>query len=221
MILLGDYNMYVRHKIITKMKKQEKIKLFEENKKQCTKCTNIKELKDFAKQKAGFMGYKAQCIECDYVYDKAFQNKTNCRNNRDKKDSAKKYRKKYIDENKDWWRKYEREYRKNRRQFDMFFKIKSNLSSRLSDLINKRNISLNTLELIGCDEKYFLKYIEEQFINGMNWSNYGIKGWHIDHKLPLSSFDLTNEEEVKKACNYKNLQPMWWYDNLEKGNKII
>jgi hypothetical protein len=26
---------------------------------------------------------------------------------------------------------------------------------------------------------------------------------------------------VKKACNYKNLQPMWWYDNLEKGNKII
>lgn len=67
----------------------------------------------------------------------------------------------------------------------------------------------------------FLKYIESLFIEGMNWENYGIKGWHVDHILPLSSFDLTKEEEVIKACNYKNLQPLWWKDNLEKGNKII
>lgn len=202
------------------MNKIEKIKLFEENKKQCTKCTKIKELGDFIKQKTGFMGYKSQCKECDKIYDKNFQNKTNFRSNRDKTNISKTYRKNYIKKNKDWWRKYEREYRKNRRQFDMFFKIKSNLSSRLSDLINKSTISLNTLGLIGCDKTFFLQYIEERFSEGMNWDNYGIKGWHIDHKIPLSSFDLTNEEEVKRACNYKNLQPMWWYDNLEKGNKI-
>lgn len=203
------------------MKKLEKIELAKRSKKKCTKCIKIKDFKEFGPQKAGFMGLKAQCRECDNLYDKNFQEKTNCRADRDKTKKAKKYRKKYIKENKDWWRKYEREYRKNRRQEDMFFKIKGNISSRLSDLINKRNISKNTLKLIGCNRDQFLKYIESLFIEGMNWENYGIKGWHVDHILPLSSFDLTKEEEVIKACNYKNLQPLWWKDNLEKGNKII
>jgi hypothetical protein len=202
------------------MNKAEKIKLFEKNQKQCTKCTKIKELKDFTKQKAGFMGLKAQCKDCDTEYDKKFQSKTNIRAKRDKTDKAKQYRKKYISKNLDWWRKYEREYRYNRRKEDMFFKIKGNLSSRLSDIINKRNLSTNTFELIGCDRETFMFYIEEQFVKDMSWKNYGLKGWHVDHIIPLSSFDLTIEEEVKKACHYTNLQPLWWEDNLKKGNKI-
>ena len=54
----------------------------------------------------------------------------------------------------------------------------------------------------------------------MAWENYGLKGWHVDHIIPISFYDLTNEDEVKKACHYSNLQPLWWQDNLEKGNKI-
>ena len=167
------------------------------------------------------MGIKSQCKICDSLYDKQFQLKSNFRKNRDKTSKAKIYRKTYIEENIEWWRKYEREYRNKRRQEDMFFKIKSNLSSRLSDLINKRGLSLNTLELIGCNKDNFLKHIENQFKDGMNWDNYGLKGWHVDHIKPLSSYDLTKENEVKEACNYKNLQPLWWKDNLIKGNKIL
>jgi len=198
----------------------EKEELAQQEKKRCTKCSKIKLFNFFVPQKAGYMGVKAQCKECDTKYDKQFQSKNNTRAERDKTDKAKQYRKKYVAENLDWWRKYEREYRYNRRREDMFFKIKGNLSGRLSDLINKRNLSINTLELIGCDRETFLSYIEKQFTEGMTWENYGLKGWHVDHILPLSSFDLTMEDEVRKACHYTNLQPLWWQDNLEKGNKV-
>ena len=199
---------------------KEKEELAQQGKKRCTKCSTIKPFGSFVPQKAGYMGVKAQCRECDTEYDKQFQSKNNTRAERDKTDKAKQYRKKYVAENLDWWRKYEREYRYNRRKEDMFFKIKGNMSGRLSDLINKRNLGTTTLELIGCDRETFISHIEKQFAAGMTWKNYGLKGWHVDHILPLSSFDLTVEDEVKKACHYTNLQPLWWQDNLEKGNKI-
>ena len=198
----------------------EKEELARQEKKRCTKCSAIKPFNSFSPQKAGYMGLKAQCRECDTEYDKQFQTKNNTRAERDKTDKAKQYRKKYIAENLNWWRKYEREYRYNRRREDMFFKIKGNMSGRLSDLINKRNLGTTTLELIGCDRETFISHIETQFTEGMTWENYGLKGWHVDHIIPLSSFDLTIEDEVKKACHYTNLQPLWWQDNLEKGNKV-
>jgi len=54
----------------------------------------------------------------------------------------------------------------------------------------------------------------------MTWDNYG-KRWDIDHFIPLSSFDLTDPEQVKKACHYKNLQPLWGKHNRIKGPKIL
>jgi len=199
---------------------QEKEDLAKEGKRRCTKCDIIKPFEDYTTQKAGFMGRKSQCRICDSKYDKEYQSKTNVRAKRDKSPEAKEYRKQYIAGNKDWWRKYEREYKNSRRQEDMFFKIKGNLSSRLSKLINKKGQELNTQELIGCNRDIFLQHLESQFTEGMTWENYGLKGWHVDHIMPISSYDLTNEDEVKKACHYTNLQPLWWQDNLEKGDKI-
>lgn len=199
---------------------QEKEDLAKEGKKRCTKCDSIKFFEDYSPQKAGFMGRTARCKVCANEYDKDFQSKNPIRAKRDKSPEAKEYRKQYVAENKDWWRKYEREYRSSRRQEDMFFKIKSNLSSRLSDLIKNRSVGQRTVELLGCDKDTFLQYLESQFTEGMTWENYGLKGWHVDHIIPISSYDLTNEDEVKKACHYTNLQPLWWQDNLEKGDKI-
>ena len=51
----------------------------------------------------------------------------------------------------------------------------------------------------------------------MSWSNYG--EWHIDHIIPLSSFDLMDREQFLEAVNYRNLQPMWADDNRKKSNK--
>ena len=70
--------------------------------------------------------------------------------------------------------------------------------------------------LIGCEIDYLMFHIQEQFTKGMNWDNYGLHGWHIDHKIPCAKFDLSKESEQLKCFNYTNLQPLWAIDNLKK-----
>lgn len=78
-----------------------------------------------------------------------------------------------------------------------------------------------TEKLIGITIKELKLYIEKQFKDDMTWDNYGFYGWHIDHIIPLSSFDLTKAEEQKKAFHYTNLQPLWAKENMQKGSKIL
>jgi hypothetical protein len=80
-------------------------------------------------------------------------------------------------------------------------KIKSNSSS----------------ELLGSDIIQVKNHIESLWTEGMTWDNHGITGWHIDHIIPISSFDLTNTEEQKKCFHYTNMQPLWAEENLSKG----
>lgn len=55
----------------------------------------------------------------------------------------------------------------------------------------------------------------------MSWENYGVGGWHIDHIIPCASFELTDGDEQRKCFHYSNLQPLWWFHNLEKSDKLI
>lgn len=73
-----------------------------------------------------------------------------------------------------------------------------------------------TLKWIGCSPEELKAHIESLFLEGMTWNNYGKRGWHIDHIRPVSSF---KPEEWEQINHYTNLQPLWWYDNLLKGDK--
>lgn len=55
----------------------------------------------------------------------------------------------------------------------------------------------------------------------MSWDNHGFSTWHVDHKVPLAAFDLTDTEQLTKACHYTNLQPLWAHDNMSKGARIV
>jgi hypothetical protein len=72
---------------------------------------------------------------------------------------------------------------------------------------------------LGCSIDQLRKHLESLFEPGMSWDNHNLLGWHIDHKHPLSSFDLTDIQQVREACHYTNLQPLWAKDNLVKGSK--
>jgi hypothetical protein len=95
-------------------------------------------------------------------------------------------------------------------------KIATNLRGRLSQAIRHNYKSGSAVKDLGCSIDDLRKYLESKFTSDMNWNNYGRKGWHIDHIVPLCKFDLTNEVELKRACHYTNLQPLGWRDNLEK-----
>lgn len=95
-------------------------------------------------------------------------------------------------------------------------KISRNLRSRLNKAITNDWKSGSAVSDLGCSIDELKAHLESQFTDKMSWANYGRNGWHIDHIKPLCSFDLKYEVQLKEACRYTNLQPLWWNDNLRK-----
>jgi len=140
-------------------------------------------------------------------------------------EKIKKTRKIYLDKNpnlfKNWIEK-NKEHRKNyinNYNSNPKIKLKNSLRSRINELMNKKYNNPRTVDMVGCDYEFLIKYIESKFKEGMSWDNYGYYGWHIDHIIPLSS--AKTEEEISKLYHYTNLQPLWAKDNLQKSNKIL
>lgn len=99
-------------------------------------------------------------------------------------------------------------------------KIGTNLRSRLNKAIKGNYKSGSAVEDLGCSIDEFKSYIESKFQPGMTWDNWGRDTWHIDHIVPISHFDLSNRDELLKACHYSNMCPLWAKDNMIKGNRI-
>jgi hypothetical protein len=74
--------------------------------------------------------------------------------------------------------------------------------------------------LVDFNLEQLIEHLEKQFKPDMTWGNYG--QWHIDHKLPVASFNIDSEKspDFKKCWALKNLQPLWKEENLKKGAKI-
>ena len=111
-------------------------------------------------------------------------------------------------------------YTKDKRASDPGYRVVCNLRSRLLVALKRGAKAGSAVSDLGCSIEFLRSYLEKRFQLGMNWENYGKKGWHIDHITPLSAFDLNNREQFLSACHYTNLQPLWWYDNLEKGANV-
>lgn len=99
-------------------------------------------------------------------------------------------------------------------------KITESVRRRIKKYLTIKNISKNnkTFDIVGCSPQDLMLHLENQFKVGMSWNNYGLYGWHIDHKIPLSS--ANTKEKLFKLCHYTNLQPLWSIDNLRKGSSI-
>jgi predicted nucleic acid-binding Zn ribbon protein len=118
-------------------------------------------------------------------------------------------------------------YRKKRLKNDPLFKLRTSLSNLVNTKIRSALKSKkpetdwkkqkSTLKIIGCNLEELKSHLEKQFKQGMTWSNHSLKGWHVDHIIPLSS--AKSIEELEKLSHYTNLQPLWAKENQRKGDK--
>ena len=149
------------------------------------------------------------------------------------KQKRREYTKQYLQRPEIMARKQSKEYRaktaayaKERYRKCTQHKIGTCIRTRIKDALTYNRITSikktqRTEKLLGCTIEKCKIYLESLFKEGMSWDNYGYRGWHIDHIVPCSAFDLTNIEEQKKCFHYTNLQPLWAKDNLSKGDKLM
>ena len=167
---------------------------------------------------------KKQCLQCNVDFLKVGTNQDFCSFKcRDRaaylknKDKIVKEKALYYEKNKfkinEQKKLYKREQRKN-----PLHRLKDNLRSRLSKAIKNNYKSGSAIKDLGCTVQEFRAYLESRFTEGMTWGNYG--KWHIDHIIPLNSFDLSDSEQLKKACHYTNLQPLWAEANIAKSDTV-
>lgn len=198
----------------------------------CLGCNQVKNEIDFA-FRTDTGKYRNYCLSCQKEYHKQYHKNWYQQNKQKRQKQIKNYNvshKVQLGPYRKEWRKEnrKREYERDRKRSltDLNFKIKRRLRDRVSKIVTLELKSGSAVRDLGCSVEDFRKHLEAKFYinpkNGeqMSWQNYGRFGWHIDHIIPLCSFDLTNLEQFKKAAHYTNLQPLWWFENLSKNATI-
>ena len=177
--------------------------------KKCCKCKNILLKSSFHKNKTMRVGFKPQCKFCtkkhfldnqyrlvsnQRLYDKQSRDKINTRMN---------------------------DYIRIRKELGLNFKLACNLRSRTYQAFKSQNVrKINkTFDLIGCSHSFFKNWILYQVYGNMTLENYD-SVWQIDHCLPIASFSLLDENEMKKCFNLINLRPMYSNENKLKKARI-
>ena len=169
---------------------------------ECGSCKIVKEIECFQRRNDTELGVRKTCKRCkkqkrvDYYKENS--------------ETLKKYQSEYSKNNRDKIN----EYCRNRRKTDPSFKLIHNTRSRLGQALRGNIKPKSSKEILGIDVETYKRWIEYQMTPEMNWSNI-----HIDHVRSISSFDVSNEDELLKAFNWKNTQPLLKEDNLRKGIK--
>lgn len=207
----------------------------------CAKCKEEKSAECFSVSKRSKDGLDRLCRTCTSIVNKAsrtrnkekikVRNSIKYANNKEKikaksakyyaenRDVALERRKEYRDKNKHKLAKCSKEGQKKRYHSDPLYRTSRKIQAKVRIAVARGGYSMRSsvYSILSCSWDTFKAHIENQFKDGMSWSNRS--DWHIDHKVPLSA--ACNEEEMVRLWNYKNLQPLWPEENKFKGSKLF
>ena len=179
----------------------------------CTRCGQMKEIEEFYKHKSSKSGFHGYCKKC--------MNKTTIEWNRNNKERKSELNRKNYKENRLNRISANTQNIMKKYNSDTAFRYKCTMGSIIRNAYKAANIrkSGKVVELIGITGKQYAEYLESLFVDGMTHENHGTK-WHIDHVIPLASFDLNDPEQAKKAFHYSNTRPYPKKANLRKGDSL-
>lgn len=205
----------------------------------CSMCKIAKSLSKYRKNKYEPDGYFHYCKPCHLQYEQEWRAKH--------REKSNKWRKKWKQNNPEKVKLGNKSYRERNRELirirnriwskanpdkerakaarlrsTVKGKLKGSISSGINQCLRGNKKGHHWEELVGFTGEELKKHIETQFSAGMSWDNYGIRGWHIDHIIPISFFQFTSpkDTEFRMCWRLENLQPLWAKDNLCKSNKL-
>ena len=182
-------------------------------KKKCGRCQVVLEYSKFAKNKARRDGLQSHCKMCRKNIGKQHYQKHKA----DYRDRGKQW----IKENPEKWKNYRRTWANNKYKNNPSFRVLCSVKATMYDALFRQKALREegkTGVYLGCTIEELKRHLEVKFKPGMTWENHG--EWHVDHRRPCASFDLTKEEDIKMCFHYTNLQPLWSADNIRKRAKF-
>ena len=171
--------------------------------KRCSRCGIISLKSNFHKNKNVSAGFNPQCKFCAKKYYV------------DNQDRLLNIQKLYNKENRDKINARTKVYLSNRYRKDVNFRLICKTRSRIRQALSGRVKSSSTKDILGIDIDTYKKLLEFQFTPEMNWSN-----TEVDHVKPICLFDVSRDEELREAFNWKNTQPLLKHDHQRKGYNI-
>ena len=190
--------------------------------KKCSKFGFVSLKSNFHKNKKSSDGLVSQCkcciIQKQRIYDHNNRNKIQTRMNDyylQNRDRIINRNKDYRLENHDRIMTQRKIYTNNRYKTDVNYRLICKTRSRIYKSLKGMTKQSSTKDILGVDIDTYRKWIEWQMAPEMNWSNI-----ENDHVKPIRLFDISDDEQIKEAFNWKNTQPLLKQDHLQKGIKF-
>ena len=98
---------------------------------------------------------------------------------------------------------------------DLKFKLICNTRRRIHRALKGKSKPSSTIDILGIDIDTYRKWIEYQMTPEMNWSNI-----EIDRVKAICMFDVSDDEQLKEAFNWRNTQPLLKHDHQKKGTNF-
>jgi hypothetical protein len=219
--------------------------------KYCSTCKEDKLLSEFSKNSSRPDGLQHVCKSCNRSYHISYRQSGRLKQVREsKREQIREYDREFR--RGEWYQQYSKDYRQredvkekhrehnrrhyrenpnrkkqivdritHRRRTDPVFRMNHQVSTSVRESLKGQKRGRSWESLVGYTLEELRSHFESLFQPGMSWDNYG--EWHIDHKIPVSRFDITSAEceEFRQCWSLENLQPLWAFDNLSKNARTM
>lgn len=178
--------------------------------KQCRKCGQNKDVRDFPKYKRSKDGLFSYCKKCHNECGKEWKIKN--------PEKQKEIKRKWGLNNRDKVARYMREV--------YMTTPKSRIDSIACALVSRAfrgsQARIGLENLFGYTRHELVEHFEGLFDDKMSWDNYG-SYWQVDHIIPRSAFRYESKDDslFRECWALSNLQPLEIYANRKKANKIL